>query len=105
MPLLDEIFGTRDANGRMIRDAKRAKCTHIKDIDDLPFVKRCKHPKALGLSVCLHHAKTVTYMPDVTKPAITRYFSTIDEAEYFRKYEASLSWIESNYAIPKALKK
>lgn len=101
MPTLKQIFGyaVEDVKtGRIIivRDRKRFDCTHIDNIEEAPFIKRCTNHKLLGSTVCKYHSFSVTYIGGDNKQH-TAYFDTIDQAEPFRK---KVTWRETNYTIP-----
>jgi hypothetical protein len=90
--ILTQIFG------RYVKDLKRGQCTHIDNVETPPFIRRCTSPVAKGTSVCLQHAKTVTYRLHSLEH--TAYFNDVRHAERFRRANPSI-WTKTNYPIPK----
>ncbi len=94
MPRLNQIF-----RGIAFRDQKLGQCQQVRNIDELPFIKRCKKAAAAGLTVCLEHAYSVTYKcgdPNKNETK-TKYFNSRDQAEFFRTQQVPLSWTATNY--------
>lgn len=102
--LLSDIFDIGLAYKGQVFDYKADKCEHIDAIEEAPFIKRCTLNKSigLGLKVCRDHAFTVTYVMSygLSSTERTNYFDTQYEAEFFRRHEVPLSWVETNYRIP-----
>lgn len=101
MPTLRQIFGNavddvKTGRTIIVRDRKRFDCTHIENIEEAPFIKRCTNRKLLGGVVCKDHALSVTYI-DGNDEQHTAYFDSIGKAENFRKM---VTWQEVNYTIP-----
>lgn len=96
MPTLREIFGNAINNEDtyiIVRDRKPTQCSHIDNIEELPFIKRCTGAKMHNLSVCPRHAYTVNYL-DGRGIERTAYFDTKGKAEYFKRNN---NWLECNY--------
>jgi hypothetical protein len=96
MPRLNKIF-----HGIAFKDLKRGRCTFVKPIDELPFIKRCSNDAHEGLDVCLKHCFSVNYIMGagaVTQER-TKYFNTKAEAEYFRSHVVPNAWTDTNYRI------
>lgn len=100
MPTLRQIFGhavpTEDDKYVVVHDKRPKQCTHIDNVEELPFIKRCKSTKMHNLVVCKDHAYTINYL-DGRGIEHTAYFDTEGKAEYFRVRN---NWIETNYVIP-----
>lgn len=94
MPRLNQIF-----RGISFRDKKIGQCTVIKNIDELPYIKRCTNRCGTGLTVCLEHAYAVTFRWGDPKRNQTKstYFSSKVQAEHFRTTQVPLTWTETNY--------
>lgn len=100
MPTLREIFGhavpTEDGKYVVVHDKRPKQCTFISNVEEPPFVERCKSTKVHNLRVCKDHAYSIEYL-DGRGIERTAYFDTEGKAEYFR---ARNNWIECNYVIP-----
>lgn len=92
MPRLNQIF-----KGISFKDLKRGQCSHIKPIEQLPFIRRCSSPVAEGLTVCLRHAFSVTFRVGDGRHTKTKHFDTYWAAEDFRKRSVANSWVDTNY--------
>jgi len=97
MPRLSQIF-----HGHNYKDLKPGQCTHIKPIEEKPFIRRCPSPVAEGLKTCKRHSYSVTWKlaaPNGKTELRTKYFDQKWKAEDFRKNQVPLSWVDINYGI------